>query len=53
MILEDGIMQHDNQNSRIEPTIFVSESECFEVVNFRKHARKVTSRKTSHFVFPY
>jgi len=46
-------MQHDNQNLRIEPIIFPSESERSQVVNFRKRVRKVTPKKTSHFVFPY
>ncbi|TKY69211.1 hypothetical protein E2542_SST05480 [Spatholobus suberectus] len=53
-VSEEGVTQHDNQNSETESSISVAEPyECFEVVNLRKRPRKATPQKSCHFVFPY
>jgi len=52
-IPEEGVDQHDNQNSETESSISVAEPyECFEVVTLRKRPRKANPQKTCYFVFP-
>ncbi|RDX60480.1 hypothetical protein CR513_61376, partial [Mucuna pruriens] len=53
-VSEEGVNQHDNQNSETESSISVAEPyECFEVQNFRKRPRKTTPQKSCYFVTPY